>query len=80
MVLTLSGPAFSVVRQAREGGGRLRGPDAKNQSFFQPIEMKRRMNHYKHKSISEAKFEAGSSSSFTTPQNFPRLFIPGKQV
>ena len=28
--LTLSGPAFSVVRQAR--GGRVRGPDAKNQS------------------------------------------------
>ena len=27
-VLTLSGPAFSVVRQARGG---LRGPDAKNQ-------------------------------------------------
>ena len=27
--LTLSGPAFSVVRQARGGGG-LRGPDAKN--------------------------------------------------
>ena len=26
--LTLSGPAFSVVRQARGGG--LRGPDAKN--------------------------------------------------
>ena len=28
-ILTLSGPAFSVVRQARGG---LRGPDAKNQS------------------------------------------------
>ena len=28
-ILTLSGPAFSVVRQARAG---LRGPDAKNQS------------------------------------------------
>ena len=27
-LLTLSGPAFSVVRQARGG---LRGPDAKNQ-------------------------------------------------
>ena len=27
LVLTLSGPAFSVVRQARGG---LRGPDAKN--------------------------------------------------
>ena len=29
--LTLSGPAFSVVHQARGGGGGLRGPDAKNQ-------------------------------------------------
>ena len=29
--LTLSGPAFSVVRQARGGGGGLRGQDAKNQ-------------------------------------------------
>ena len=28
-MLTLSGPAFSVVRQARGGG--LRGPDGKNQ-------------------------------------------------
>ena len=28
-VLTLSGPAFAVIRQARGGG--LRGPDAKNQ-------------------------------------------------
>ena len=33
IALTLSGPAFSVVRQARDGeGGGLRGPDAKNQS------------------------------------------------
>ena len=30
-VLTLSGPAFLVVRQARGWGG-LRGPNAKNQS------------------------------------------------
>ena len=29
--LTLSGSAFSVVCQARRGGGGLRGPDAKNQ-------------------------------------------------
>ena len=29
--LTLSGPAFSVVHQAWEGGGGLRGPDSKNQ-------------------------------------------------
>ena len=30
-LLTLSGPAFSVVRQARGGGGGLRGPNAKDQ-------------------------------------------------
>ena len=36
--LILSGPAFSVVHQARGGG--LRGPDAKNQGYHQPIEMK----------------------------------------
>ena len=30
LVLTLSGPSFSVIRQAPGGG--LRGPDAKNQS------------------------------------------------
>ena len=49
--LTLSGLAFSVVRQARDEN--------------QPIDS--------HKSISDAKFEADSSSSFgdMTSQNFP---------
>ena len=87
-VLTLSGPAFSVVRQARGG---LRGPDAKNRSEHQPIKMKFGMSHYGHKSIPDAKFESDSSSSFgdMTSQNFPRkkgtshkirLFTPGKLV
>ena len=31
-LLTLSGPTFSVVRQAGGGGRGLRSPDAKNQS------------------------------------------------
>ena len=49
------------------------------------------MNHYIHKSISDAKFQADSSFSFgdMTSQNFPRkkgtshqirLFTPGKRV
>ena len=49
------------------------------------------MSHYGHKSISDAKFQFGSSSSFgdITSQNIPwkkgmshqiRLFIPGKGV
>ena len=49
------------------------------------------MSHYIHKSITHAKFEADSSSSFggMTSQNFPRkkgtshqirLFTPGKRV
>ena len=49
------------------------------------------MSHYGHKSISDAKFESDSSSSFgdMTSQNFPRkkgtsqeirLFTPGKRV
>ena len=42
----------------------LRGPDAKNQGQHQPIEMKRGMSHYAHKSIPDAKFESGSSFSF----------------
>ena len=61
--LTLSGPAFSVVRQAWGGRG-LRGPDAKNQGQHQSIESKLGMGHYIHKSIPDAKFEADSSSSF----------------
>ena len=55
------------------------------------IEMKLGMGHYGHKSVLDAKFEAGSTSSFgdTTSQNFPRkkemshqiwLFTPGKRV
>ena len=88
--LTLSGPAYSVVRQAQGGGG-VNGPDAKNQGKHQLIEMKLCMSHYIHKSIPHAKFEADSSSSFgdMTSQNFPRnkgtnhqirLFTPGKWV
>ena len=71
--LTLSGPAFSFVRQARGGRG-LRGPDAKNQGYHQATEMKLCMNHYIHKSIPLAKFEVDSSSSFgdMTSQNFPQ--------
>ena len=49
------------------------------------------MSHYGNKSIPDAKFESGSSSSFgdMTSQNFPpkkgtshqiQLFIPGKRV
>ena len=81
---------FSRSPGPRGRGGEAQRPGCqKSKFFFQPIEMKRRMNHYKHRSISDAKFEAGSSSNFTTPQNFPwkkgmshqiRLFIPGKQV
>ena len=59
--LTLSGPAFSVVRQAQ---GELRGPDAKNQSYHQLIEIKLCMGHYIYKSIPDAKFEVDSSFSF----------------
>ena len=87
--LTLTGPAFSVVRQ---GQGALRGPDAKNEGQHQPIEMKLCMCHHTRiKSIPDAKFESGSSSSFEdiTSHNFPqkkgtshkiRLFTPGKRV
>ena len=85
---TLSGPAFSVDRQAWGG---LRGPDAKNQGKRQPIGMKLGMSHNRRKSIPDAKFESGSSSSFgdMMSQNFPwkkgmshqiRLFTPGKWI
>ena len=62
------------------------------QSFARPIEMKLCMGHYIHKIIPDAKFDAGSSSSFgdmTASQNFPwkkgtshqiRLFTPRKRV
>ena len=48
-------------------GGGLRGPDAKNQGYHQPIEMK-----LYHKSMPDAKFESGSFSIFgdMTSQNF----------
>ena len=56
------------------GGGGLRGPDAKNQSYHLSIEMKLCMSHYIHKRIPDAKLEADSSSSLgdMTSQNFPR--------
>ena len=55
------------------------------------INMKPCMSHYTHKSIPDAKFESGSSSSFVdiTSQNFLRKkrtshqfrpFTPGKRV
>ena len=89
VTLALAGPAFSVVRQAREGG--LRGPDAKNQGYHPLIEIKLGMSHYGHKSIPGGKLESGSFSSFgdMTSQNFPQrkgtshkiwLFTPGKWV
>ena len=73
------------------GGGGLRGPDAKNQGYHQPIEMKLCMSHYLHKSIPDATFETDSFFNFgdMTSQNFPRnkgtsdqirLFTPGKLV
>ena len=83
--LTLSGPAFSVVRR---GGGGLRGLNAKNHSYHQPNEMKLCMNHYNHKSMRGAKFESGGFSIFgdMTSQNLSlkkgtshriRLLTPG---
>ena len=56
------------------GGGGLRGPDAKNQGYHQPIEIKLCMSYHSPKSIPDAKFKADSPSSFgdITSQNFPR--------
>ena len=53
-------------------GQELIGPDAKNQGYHQPIEMKLGMTHYSHKSVPNAKFESGSFSIFgnMTSQNF----------
>ena len=67
-LLTLSEPAFSVVRQARG----VRGPDAKSQSYHQPIEMKVGKSHYSYKSMPDAKFKSCSFSIFgnMTSQNF----------
>ena len=84
ILLTLSGPAFSVVQKAWGGGS-----DAKNQGW--PIEMKLGESQYGNKSIADAKSESDSSSSFgdMTSQNFPekngtshqiRLFTPGKWI
>ena len=69
IALTLSGPAFSVVRQAREGGSEAQMLKTKVNINMNPC-----ISHYTHKSIPDAKFEAGSSSSFVdiTSQNFPR--------
>ena len=58
---------------------------------LQPIEVKLCMRHFNHKSIPDAKFESGSSSSFgdMMSQNFPQkkgtshqiwLFTPRKRV
>ena len=52
--LTISGPAFSVVRQARMGGGPQR-PGCQNQGYHQPIEMKLCMSQYSHESMPDAK-------------------------
>ena len=65
----------SLLNPIRPGiFSRSTGPDAKNQSKHQPIEMKLGMSHYRHKSIPDAKFESGSSSRFgdMTSQIFPR--------
>ena len=71
-VITLSGAAFSVVRQARGGGGGAQRPGCQK-SRLTSIDMKLCMSHYIHKSIPHAKLEADSSSSFgdMTSQNFP---------
>ena len=78
--ITVSGPAFSVVRHAGGGGegGRVeRGAEAqmpKIKVYINRIEMKLGVSHYDHKSIPDTNVESGSSSSFEdmTSQNFPR--------
>ena len=83
-LLTLSGPTLWVFCQAWEG---LRGPDAKNWSYHQPIEMNFGKSYWNHKSMPIAK--SGSLSSFgdMTSENFHlkkktchwiRIFTPGK--
>ena len=83
----LSGPAFSVIRQAR--GEAQRPGCQKNQGYYQPIEMKLCMSHYSHKSMPDVRFESGSFPSFgdMTSQNFSlkrgmshkvRIFTPRK--
>ena len=69
--LILSGPAFSVVRQARGGPQR---PGCQKSRLTSTDWNELGMSHYIHKSIPHAKFEADSSSSFgdMTSQNFTR--------
>ena len=69
--LTLSGPAFSVVRLARHGGLEAQGggggpqrPRCQKSRFHQPMKMKLRMSHYGHKSMPDAKLESDSFSIF----------------
>ena len=67
------------------------GPDAKNQDYHQPIEMKLCMSQYSHESMPDAKLKPGSFSSFgdMTSQNFSlkrgtshkiEIFTPGKWI
>ena len=56
---------FESFTRPRERGTGLRGPDVtKNQSYYQPIEMKFCLSHYIHKSMPDAKFACGSFSNF----------------
>ena len=67
-----SGPAFLVVRQARGGGrGELRWLRSTDWS-------KLYKSHYSHKSIPDAKCEAGSSSSFGDIMSQHFLWKKGK--
>ena len=88
-LVTHPGPFSRTFSQARGGG--LKGPDAKNQGYHQPIEMKLCMSQYSHKSMPDAKFESASfsSSGDMTSQNFSlkrgtshknRIFTPGKWI
>ena len=80
--LTLSHPAFSVVRLAWGGAQRL---------GCKPIVMKFCLSHYSHKSMPDTKFECSNFSIFRdmTSQNFPlkrgtshgiRIITAGKWV
>ena len=60
MGLTPSGLPVSHL----PGPGRVRGPDAKNQGYHQPIEMKLCMSQYSHESMPDAKFKSGNFSGF----------------
>ena len=55
--ITLSGKAFSVVRQTRgRGEGGIRGPDAKDKGYHQPTEIKFCTDHHhSYKSMPDAK-------------------------